>query len=426
MQKFESFINSQLCVVYQLLESRILIDFDSNILTIMYNLAKNSQTCPDPLVRAVADLACFFRQMYTQGSLVCRIVSCLLAKRHVQYEQEPEVSWMPVQLIDLAEKMVLAAKCESAGASVSFEQECLGSAFIVGQIIIQVASAEQTFKDIATAGGKFYADTFLEYMLELVENLHLTPDSYLYSRLYGVFLSAFVFAPAAGIQFLVRQGRFEEVLKNLSYKINSFVTVYDKKLLVLGMISIFREKVRQQQLDGLAIDALDLAIKALHVQRIEEELKFVGGAVSEKSKKQQHGFKTQLSQTEREDQNAYNLIKGRNYDLSLILEDPSPGDAPGADSEDILAFMLSDTREADRSIADIASPVNQIDEFSVFKQLMIELKVAPPDSGPRRPKHRQPRRREALQRLQTRPARTDDRRQDLDHCREIGRRRTNG
>jgi hypothetical protein len=142
VHKFENFINNQLCVVYQLLESRIIIDFDGNILTIMLNLAKNSQTCPDSLVRAVADLACFFRQMYTHGPLVCRIVSCLLSKPHVDFEQEPEARWMPVQLIDLAEKMILASKCETPGSSLMFEQECLGSAFIVGQIIIQVADAD--------------------------------------------------------------------------------------------------------------------------------------------------------------------------------------------------------------------------------------------------------------------------------------------
>ncbi len=142
VQRFENFINSQLCVVYQLLESRIIIDFDGNILTIMLNLAKNSHTCPDSLVRATADLACFFRQMYTHGPLVCRIVSCLLSKPHINFEQEPEVSWMPVQLIDLAEKMILASKCETPGSAVMFEQECLGSAFIVGQLIIQVPATD--------------------------------------------------------------------------------------------------------------------------------------------------------------------------------------------------------------------------------------------------------------------------------------------
>ncbi len=268
-----------------------------------------------------------------------------------------------------------------------------------------------------TTNGKFYADTFLEYMLELIENLQLSPDSYLYSRLFGVFLSTFVYAPIAGIQFLVRQGRFEEIVKKISYRINSFVTVYDKKLLILGMISIFREKVRQQQLDTIAIDCLDLAIKGLHIQRIEEEIKFVGNNKSHR-KTRDDGFKTQLSQIEKEDQSAYNLIKGRNYELTHILEEQIPGE----ENEDILTFMLSDTREAEKTICDISSPVNQIDEFAVFKQLIIELKVRTTHAGAGRQQPRQSGGGEALERVSTGPARPDDRGQGLDGGEDWNRR----
>ena len=187
-----------------------------------------------------------------------------------------------------------------------------------------------------------------------------------------MFLSAFIYIPIPAITFLVQRNGFDDMIMSIVQRLNCFITSYDRKLLILGLISIFKEKIKQEQLDKIAITCLDYSIQALHVQRMDEEIKFTNKQKMLKTKENRIPQKETLSQMEKEDICAYNLIKGKAYQLDQILEDS--GNEDNGDDE-ILTYMVSDTREAERSVESILTPLKAVDEFKYFKDMIDQMKV---------------------------------------------------
>ena len=212
-------------------------------------------------------------------------------------------------------------------------------------------------------------DRLLNPVIQLINHIELPPDSFLFSRLYGVFCSAFVYLPEYGINCLVKKGLFDQFMKALMSRANSFTTTYDRRLFILAMLSVFKLKLKQEQIDDIAIGCLESAVLHLHVQRMEEEKKLSGDTIKTNHTKGAISRKGPLNDTDRQDIAVYNMTKGKSYNLSEVLMDDEDGE-----QDEIMEFLVSANREAQRSIQNLSSPIKEIDEFNEFSTMFAELK----------------------------------------------------
>jgi hypothetical protein len=212
-------------------------------------------------------------------------------------------------------------------------------------------------------------DRLLNPVIQLINHIELPPDSFLFSRLYGVFCSAFVYLPEYGINCLVKKGLFDQFMKALMSRANSFTTTYDRRLFILAMLSVFKLKLKQEQIDEIAIGCLESAVLHLHVQRMEEEKKLSGDTIKTNHTKGAISRKGPLNDTDRQDIAVYNMTKGKSYNLSEVLMDDEDGE-----QDEIMEFLVSANREAQRSIQNLSSPIKEIDEFNEFSTMFVELK----------------------------------------------------
>lgn len=210
----------------------------------------------------------------------------------------------------------------------------------------------------------------LETVASIIDKVDLASDSYLWSRLYGVFCSSFLFNPTQGISFLVKKGIFDKFIRSLVSKQNSFITNYDRRLLILSLMSVFKEKLKQEQLDEIALICFETAILCLHVQRMEEDLKLTSNGPSI-GKGKGDKKKAAVNETEKQDIAVYNFIKGRTYNLAEILMDDEDTKSP---DDEIMEFLVGTGREAQKSIQDIESPIKGQDEFVQFRSMYLEIK----------------------------------------------------
>lgn len=163
-------------------------------------------------------------------------------------------------------------------------------------------------------------------------------------------------------------------MKSLMLKADSFVTSYDRRLLILALIYVFKEKLKQQQLDETAMNCLECAILQLHVQRMEEERKLAPETSTTNHTKGKSGTGSKrepLNDIERQDIAVYNLVKGKTYNLCEVLMDD---DEDSKQNDEILDFLVSASRTAQRSIQYLISPVKDVDEFSEFSSMFAEMK----------------------------------------------------
>lgn len=212
-------------------------------------------------------------------------------------------------------------------------------------------------------------DRLLNPVYQLIGQVDVSSDSFLYSRLYGVFCSAFIYLPVIGIQFLVKRGQFDKFMHSMISKAHTFVTTYDRRLFTLALISLFKEKVKQEQLDETAIACLDAAVLHLHIQRMEEQKKLAADHISSSHMKGASHKKGPLNDTERQDIAVYNLIKGKTYNLHHVLMDDSE-----EGQDEVMEFLVSPNRAAQKSIQSLSSPIKDADEFGEFNSMFAELK----------------------------------------------------
>jgi hypothetical protein len=393
-----SFIDGHLTAIYQLLEARIIYDYDEEILKIMCTFAENANNGLLNLYRTVADLdgVCdqllpFYPEILHLGSL------CL--KHHKQLIRSPNLgdqesdaheplannpgSLFAREMATLSQAMI---KYSIENKSVKLDIDALDSGLLLDQLTIQYLHP--------------YMDSGLELMmiltplLSIYKSPKIPSDSYLQSRVLGVFCSAFLCLPQLTLRHI--QSDLESLIPYLQSKSLTFSTPLDRRLLILSLIRLFESLPSSPQ----SLSILDTAIQSLHVQRMEQELKVkdrpldknhglgantkpvigIFGIIGPKNEemkvdKQLKTPKRELSEAEKQDLAAYNFIRGKVYGIDELLKDPEDLENEADNPEDeILNFLLEDTRKAEKAIKNIASPIKDIDEFEQFKLLFANLK----------------------------------------------------
>ena len=135
------------------------------------------------------------------------------------------------------------------------------------------------------------------------------------------------------------------------------------------MISVFKLKVKQEQLDEIALGCMDTAILHLHIQRMDEEKKLAADNGFSNHTKGVNSKKGPINDTERQDIAVYNYVKGKTYNLNQVLmDDEDEG------QDEIMEFLISGNRAAQKSIQYLCSPIKESDEFAEFSTVYGELR----------------------------------------------------
>lgn len=194
--------------------------------------------------------------------------------------------------------------------------------------------------------------------------------AYLVGRAYGVFCSGLYYAPIKTISFLVRKNCLEAFVRKMISRRDAFLSFLDKRLLIVGLVGIFRLKCQEGQFDEFSLECLDSSILWLHVQRMEEEARLI----HKTNQKRKGAAGERLTLPEQQDINVYNYIQGKMYNIDKIMAEDEVMKEEMNDDDEIMEFMLSHKREAQHSIKDLQTPAKQIDEFKEFQTMFSELR----------------------------------------------------
>jgi hypothetical protein len=203
-------------------------------------------------------------------------------------------------------------------------------------------------------------------------------ETYLISKVFGVICSALIYIPDQTIKYTNSEGNFSTLMGQMVMSKQHFLTQYDRRLLSLALMSIFRLKVQQGQIDNDALRWFETAILTLHVQRVEEDLKGSKSAYHITKDKRKKLFKETRSEEDKQDIKLYNMIIGRGIDLDKLLEDDEPSSIKNEEDDmlhDILKYVDSAKLTANRSVHKLHSPINQVDEFSEFQKIFADFRL---------------------------------------------------
>jgi hypothetical protein len=189
----------------------------------------------------------------------------------------------------------------------------------------------------------------------------------------GVYLSALYLEPVVTITFLVRTNFLDTLINLIVSKSAYFICEYDRKLLVLGLMSLFSAKFKEKQLDELAQKCLECSILTLHIQRIEQN-------------KQAGFYKSRVIKTsdETEELKLYSAIQERFKTMAELQEEDFDDDEEfGTDPEDegdkeemeVLKALMSNKGKANISLKSFTSDLLKINEFEYFIAIFREVKV---------------------------------------------------
>lgn len=210
-----------------------------------------------------------------------------------------------------------------------------------------------------------------------------TKNSYFKARVFGTFFSAIYYKPMYAITYLVKTNLLEEFILSTSYRSVYFMLEYDRRLLVLGLTSLIREKLNEKQLDQVTQKCIEICIYMLHVQRIEQS-KVAG--LFQASKSQGDPMRPR-PEDEKLDLSLYEAIKekfGKDAQDHVVPEedDDNDEDFEEEDGEDedgeemeIYRAMATNKGKALISLKNYESPILKDDEFGYFIDTIKSLKV---------------------------------------------------
>jgi hypothetical protein len=215
--------------------------------------------------------------------------------------------------------------------------------------------------------------TIFEFCYHQLTNQPEQLVNYYKARLMGVFLSAFYLQPVLTIRYLVHRGLLDQLVSLIISKSAYFISEYDRKLLVLGLSSLFSAKFKEQQLDDLALRCLECSILTLHVQRIEQN-------------KQAGFYKSRVIKTsdETDELKLYSAIQEKFKAMAEIYEEEfddddefnsEPEDEADREEMEVLKALMSNKGKANISLKNFNSEILKANEFDFFINILKEVKV---------------------------------------------------
>lgn len=211
------------------------------------------------------------------------------------------------------------------------------------------------------------------YKAAAVRILENTGDTYFQARMLSIFLSGLYYAPAVTVQFLVKNNLFDTMIDRFVRLSAYFGHDYDRKILVLGLMSIFRLKISEQQLDEVAIRCLDFSVLNLHVQRVEQG-KAIGYYKGKVLKSEEDATDFQLYETIHRELHLLAELPDNDMDDEYEMDDDSDY-GENKEQMEIYKALMTKKGKAGLSLKNFKSPVRTENEFQYFQTLIRELKV---------------------------------------------------
>lgn len=370
--EFGKYMDAHLSQVYQILESRTMEHFDDDLLSFLEMVARNypqSAGAPEYLLRFISDLETVVYDLGNNYEELFALLNTILFKfSKVLLEDQNEGKQLINDLIRLVNTM-LTQTWHYMEDNTDVNMSMVDASLLASQLIIQYFPS---FFSSAEAIGQLLSK--VQRLSESFDNL--SKDSFIWGRLYGVFLSGFIYSWEATQEYCKSEAPLATVVGYISGKALTFETNYDRKVLINGLLAVFKHKMLAKEDDSTALMCLDTSIQQLHVQRMEEDKKQTNVVKNKKGAK--NSSKAQISESERQDISAYNMIKGKQYNVDKLISDT---DEEGLDfnednqQDEILYTMMGAGSQLSRLLRTLKSPLRKEDEFVSLQTIFEDLKT---------------------------------------------------
>lgn len=359
-------IDSFLLPTLASLETEQNLGYEDDIVGILESTVRISGNLTENLSKVIFLFPIFAKKFNNRVSLLSECYNTLMRKVPIVFDNATVLENMLVIAAN-------AAKINQGGQDHDTSvAETVVDLFKVEGIMLFIMIIENLKEKLTEAHWRLIFDTVIEQLSDMSKN-----KRYYNSRLLGVFMAALYYKPVVTIMYLVSTNTMEKIvelaIKNAAY----FYTDIDRKLLILGLTSLFLAKVEQMQFDKLAFECMDCVLHLLQIQRVAPNLKA-----------QNYNKKELQTKEEQEDISQYDLAIEKINKMAegqLHFQDPEEygsDDELGSDSESddyeaaYKQIYASQKRRAKETVKNLLLQVSSVDEFQTFQDAIKKYKVA--------------------------------------------------
>lgn len=249
--------------------------------------------------------------------------------------------------------------------------ESVADLFKVEGILMFIMIIENLKEKLSEGHWRGIFDTVIEQLSDMSKN-----KRYYNSRLLGVFMAALYYKPVITIVYMVSTNTMEKIVELAIKNSAFFYTDVDRKLLILGLISLFSAKVDQMQFDKLAFQCMECVLHLLQIQRVAPNLKAQHYNKAELRTKEEN---EDISQYEEAIERIQKMADGQQHyqDPEEYGSDEEFGSESDSDDyEDAFKQVYaSQKRRAKETVKNLVLQVSSVDEFQTFQDAIRKYKV---------------------------------------------------
>lgn len=371
VKKYFNEIDALLEPVIKKAEEPQLTEFEDDLIELVISVVGFTGQIGPNLGRVVQNLKHYAKkfenkiaQIYLVYTTICKKATHIFSNKQV--------------LDDMIEIGIQAMNFQSEAIERSLQQIFSIEGCMVLHLAIHVASVEQYMHGIL--------DEAQWIAIFQASQKFILPDdpsknSYFKARVYGIFFSAIYYEPMYAITYLVKTNLLAEFVRSVTSRSVYFMIEYDRRLLVLGLTSLIRQKLNEKQLDDITQKCIEICIYMLHIQRIEQSR--VAGLYSS-SKGNSESLRPK-PEDEKLDLSLYDSIKdklSKDAQENALAEEDDDHDEDFDEEDDddgeemeIYRAMATNRGKALISLKNYESPILKDDEFVYFIDTIKSLKV---------------------------------------------------
>lgn len=208
---------------------------------------------------------------------------------------------------------------------------------------------------------------FLQIITSVLEEVNKNQGEDFYkARLHGVILSALYYKQEQTCQYMKEKGILLTFIKTTIERTHYFELEYDRRLLILGLISFFKYVCK----DGITPDNQKIAIEIMGAISHNLFMKQI-----EASKYAKSVNKLRFAE-EKRDYSVYSNLRmsyAQKVDVHLSPEDLEQEEL--SPDDDIYAFLVNKNTKSQLPLINLETPVQAIDEFKEFQNVFHKIKV---------------------------------------------------
>lgn len=195
------------------------------------------------------------------------------------------------------------------------------------------------------------------------------------ARLLGCILVGLVYAPKVIINYLESQETFQNMIQEITSQSAIFKDTYDRKLLVLGLTSLVGQLLEVGNLDDSVLKIIAYISTNLFIQHCRDLLQAFGEVGFSFQEKYKYEIYKILQKRVQEEAGISN--RPLNFPGGIMdgMQFPTPDNLTEEDDE-IFSYMYSKNCQADSFKKNLKTPLDDMDEYKVFRDFMTKLSVS--------------------------------------------------